>query len=202
MKTYICIAALLCFAAVSSLAQEKVTEPSTGKNFDSKVSFDYNNTDYTLQLTGVTVRKKMVFKVYGMAHYMQEPQKMSEDAAYKTVLTDGKAKQITMTFVRDVDKQKIQDTYRDGFAENSSAEDLKKIQSAIDQYVGFFTKDVKENDQFVIRWLPGGIISATVQGEQKPAITNQLFAQTLWSIWFGEDSIVDREDLVSRMTAK
>ncbi len=163
------------------------------------VSFSYNNTDYSLQLTGVAVRKKMVFKVYGMAHYMQEPQKLSEEAAYKAILTDGKAKQITMNFARDVDKQKIQDTYRDGFKENVSAEDFKKIQSAIDQYVGFFSKDVKENDQFVIRWLPGGTITAIVQGEQKPAITNPVFAQTLWTIWFGEDSIVDREDLVSRI---
>ena len=199
MKNSMIVLALFSLVAFPGKAQDKIAEPSTGKLFDSRVTFRYDAIDYVQQLTGVAVRKKLVFKVYGMAHYMQEPPVSTKEAAFDAILKDGKAKQIVMTVVRDVERQKIQDAYRDGFKENTTDEDLKKLQPMIELFVGFFQVDVKENDQFILHWLPGGIIIATVQGEQKPPIKDVLFARTLWSIWFGEDSIVHRDDLVSRI---
>jgi hypothetical protein len=195
-------AILLCSAAILASAQEKIVEPSTGKSFASSVKFTLSGTEFSLQLTGVTVRKKFMFKVYGMAHYLQEPIGGSEQNIFQTILADGKAKQIVMDFARDVDYEKIRDTYKDGFKENSTSEDFKKIEPLIDQFVGAFAEGVKENDQFVLRWLSGGTVIVIVQGEEKPAIHSELFAKTLWSIWFGEDSIVDRDELVSRMVGK
>ena len=115
--------------------QEMVKEPSTGKSFPAAVSVAYNGVTYPLSLTGVTVRKKMIFKVYGMAHYIQDPVRGKKDAVLNAMTVDGKAKMIVMDFARDVDA----------------------------------------------------------------AITNQQFARVLWSIWFGQNSIVDREDLVDRI---
>lgn len=199
MKKLIVSAAFFFIATLAGKAQDKVTEPSTGKSFESKVVVSYDGTDYVQQLTGVTVRKKLMFKVYGMAHYMQDPTHMSKEEAFEAILTDGKAKQIVMSFVRDVDREKIKDAYWDGFKENASVGDVQKMQPLIEQFVSFFSNDVKENDQFVLRWLPGGVIMANVQGEEKPVIKDKLFARTLWAIWFGEDSIVHRDDLVSRI---
>jgi len=105
---------------------------------------------------------------------------------------------LTMEFVREGGKDQIRGAYRDGFEENATKDELKGISPLVEQFLGYFTTDVKENDRFVIRWLPGGVIQAQVQGTEKPAIVNPVFARVLWSIWFGEDSIVDREDLVSR----
>ncbi|HTY59204.1 MAG TPA: chalcone isomerase family protein, partial [Bacteroidota bacterium] len=150
--------------------------------------------------TGVAVRKKLVFKVYGMAHYAQDPVKGPKEEVLAAMLVDGKARQITMDFARDVDAGKIRDAYMDGFKENCTAEEMKAIQPLVDQFVGFFSTEVKENQQFIVRWLPGGIVIATVAGEEKPPITGTLFARVLWSIWLGKDSIVDREDLVARIT--
>jgi len=186
-------------ALLTAAAQDRVEESSTGKSFETQTVFTHNGSQYAQKLTGVTVRKKLVFKVYAMAHYMQDPAAGSKEAALESILSDGKAKQITMVFVRDVDRQKIQDAYRDGFKENATAEDLKKMQPSVDQFVSFFSSDVKEDDQFVLHWLPGGVVIANVQGTEKPEIKDPLFARTLWSIWFGEDSIVRRNDLVSRM---
>lgn len=184
-------------------SQETVKEPSTGKVFPAEVKFTHEGKEYVLAATGLTVRKKVIFKVYGMVHYMEGPPRTgSEEDAFKAVLTDGKAKQITLDFARDVDAAKIKEAYADGFKEHTSPADLQKIQPLIDQFVGFFTNDVKENEQFIFRWLPGGSIVAIVQGEEKPVITDGLFAQALWSIWFGKDSIVDRSDLIERMLKK
>jgi hypothetical protein len=183
-------------------AQETINEPSTGKAFPVKISFTSGGTEYAMRLTGMAVRKKFVFKVYGMGHYMQEPPVGEGEAAFKAILTDGKAKQITMIFVRDVDAGSIQNAYRDGFKENSTKEELKTIQPFIDKFLGAFTGGVKENDVFILRWLPGGTIIPIIQGQEKEAVSNPTFARILWSIWFGGDSIVDRDDLVSRLAAK
>jgi hypothetical protein len=190
---------LTAFLAVPLLAQEKVKEPSTEIEFPTVVKFTSEGKEFQASLTGVAVRKKVVFKVYGMAHYMQDAGKMGEDAAYAAVLTDGKAKQISLQFVRDVDAASIQSAYRDGFTNSTPAADLPKIQGSIDKLLAYFSTPVKVGDTFTYRWLPGGTVVAIVQGQEKPAITDPAFAKSLWAIWFGEDSIVDREDLVARI---
>ncbi len=189
----------LILLAAAAAAQESVQEPSTGKSFPAVVKYSRNGNEYPMSLTGVTVRKKLVFKVYGMAHYAQDPVKAPKEEVLGAMLVDGKARQITMDFARDVDPEKIRDAYTDGFRENATAGELKSIQPLVDQFVGFFAKEVKENQQFILRWLPGGIVIATVAGEEKAPITSPLFARVLWSIWLGKDSIVDRDDLVARI---
>ena len=190
---------LILFVAATVAAQESVQEPSTGKNFPAVVKYTREGTEYTMSLTGVTVRKKLVFKVYGMAHYAQDPVKAPKDEALAAMLVDGRARQITMDFARDIEAGKIRDAYMDGFRENAAADEFKSIQPLVDQFIGFFAKEVKENQQFIVRWLPGGIVVASVAGEEKPPIISPLFARVLWSIWFGKDSIVDRDDLVARI---
>ena len=192
---------ILLVLAASALAQENVQEPSTGKTFPATVKYSWHGNDYTMTLTGVAVRKKLVFKVYGMAHYAEEPVKGTKDAALAAMLVDGKARQITMEFARDVDAGKIRDAYRDGFKENATADEMASLQPLVDQFIGYFALDVRENQQFILRWLPGGTVVASVAGEEKPPITSPLFARVLWSIWLGKDSIVDREDLVARIAS-
>lgn len=187
---------------IPSQAEETVVESSTDKSFPKNVSFTYEDTDYTLSVTGLAVRKKFIFKVYGIAHYMQDAAKTSQEEAFKEALTDGKAKQITMDFSRDVGADKIQGAYRDGFKKHATDEELKEIQPLVDQFVGYFDKEVKENEQYVLRWIPGGTILTTVQGEEKPALNNETFARVLWSIWLGKDSIVDRDKLVEFIVSK
>jgi len=191
---------LLLVAAVA-VAQETVKESSTGKSFPVTVKYAWHGTEYTMSLTGTAVRKKLVFKVYGMAHYAQDPPSGPTDDVLRAMLVDGKARQITMDFARDVDAGKIRDAYMDGFRENATAEEMKAIQPLVDQFVGYFAVDVKENQQFIVRWLPGGTVIASVAAEEKPPITSEVFARVLWSIWLGKDSIVDRDDLVARIAA-
>lgn len=192
------IASAMLVCAPFLLAQETVQESSTGKLFPAAISVTQDGKSIPLTLTGTTVRKKLIIKVYALAHYMQDPPSGQEKDLYAAVLTDGKAKQLTMEFVREVGMDKIRDAYRDGFKENATADEYKAITPLVEQLIGYFATDVKENDRFIVRWLPGGVVQAQVQGKEMPAITNTTFARVLWSIWFGEDSIVDREDLVSR----
>lgn len=199
MKRIIIAALAALMAGTGSLAaQERVKESSTGKTFPVQMVVTHEGKNYGLTLTGTTVRKKVVFKVYAIAHYAEDPQAGSLDDVIAATLQDGKAKEIVMEFVREVGVDNIQSAYRDGFKENATESEAKAIAPLVEQFLAYFTKDVKENDRFVLQWLPGGVVIAQTQGTTHPAITNPTFARVLWSIWLGEDSIVDREELVER----
>jgi hypothetical protein len=197
------ISALAVLLSSAGMCQQTVKEPSTGKLFPAEVKVTNNGKEYALKCTGVAVRKKLIFKVYGMAHYMQDPGKTNDfKTAFNGILTNGKAKQIVMEFARDVEIAKIKEAYTDGFKEALSSTEFQQLQPVINQFLGYFSKDVKENERFTLRWLPDGVVTANIQGEEKPAITNGTFARALWTIWFGDDSIVDREKLVEFIVTK
>jgi len=187
---------LIVLSAVSP-AQDVVVEESTEKEFLREVTFSHDTTEYTLTATGTTVRKKFFFKVYGMIHYMEDPQGGPVEQVIQSVLTEEKAKQIIMDFSRDVGSNQIQDAYRDGFKENATEEELQTIQADVDSFVNYYSAEIKENDQLILRWLPGGTVVAIIKGEEQPPITNPTFARILWTIWLGPDSIVDPEELVA-----
>jgi hypothetical protein len=191
------IAALGMVISQTGICQQTIKEPSTEKLFPAEVKVGQAGKEVTLKCTGVAVRKKLIFKVYGIAHYMQDPMNVNNpNDAFNTIFTDGKVKQIVMDFARDVDIAKIKEAYTDGFKEHTTAAEFQQLQPVINQFLGYFSKDVKENEKFILRWLPGGVITANIQGEEKQAITNGIFARALWSIWLGNDPIVDREKLI------
>jgi hypothetical protein len=181
-------------------AQEHYKESSTGKTFPTTVQIAYNDVNFTLQLTGATVRKKFFFKVYAVAHYMELTQKaISKDALLETALTDSPAKQIVMDFARDVDAEKIQAAYREAFEKNTTPDVYQSIKPLVEQFIGYFNEPVKKNDQLILQWLPGGTIITIVKGKRQPVITNKDLARALWATWLGENSIVDRNQLVERV---
>lgn len=103
-----------------AFSQDMVKEPSTEKNFPKTVTCSSGTSEYTVTLTGLSVRKKYFFGVCGIAHYMQDAGTMSRTDALKACLDDGRVKQITMDFARDVDNTSIIGTYNDGFEENAT----------------------------------------------------------------------------------
>ena len=95
----------MLFACASpSLAKDTFREPRTETAFPAKVSFAYDGEMYTLSITGLTVRKKFFLSIYSMAHYMRvrEPKPGTAQEVLGAILKDGDAKQITMSFVRNV----------------------------------------------------------------------------------------------------
>lgn len=188
-------------AAVSS-PEPLLRDADTGLVFPASISFARHGSSYRLTLTGLAVRTKLFFNVYCLAHYMQDPPTRATGPVFKTILSDGHAKQVTMHFVRDVSAEKIQRALLEGFQRNADDAELEAIQPFIDQFARAIHRDVKEDDQFVIRWLPGGMTTSIFEGREVTTITSVLFARVLWSIWFGEHSVVNRDQLVRFLVAE
>ncbi|MDH3197538.1 MAG: chalcone isomerase family protein [Candidatus Krumholzibacteria bacterium] len=189
-------------AAGLAVAQETVEEPSTKKRFPATVTLADGEETFSLPLTGTAVRKKFIVKVYAVAHHMAGGPFASEDEALVAALAGGTPRQLTLHFARGVGADKIQGAFREGFEKNASVEEGELIRDAVEQFAGYFDGDVAEDEQYVLRWMPGGTVTTVVAGEEKPAIENEAFARVLWRIWLGEKAIVDRKKLVRLAVAE
>lgn len=183
---------LLCVMSLSLYAAEEIKNDETGKSFPTVVKFEQEGKSYELDATGTSARKKLGFKVYGMASYLG---KNAEGAdAFAKVMDPKVAKQLTMKWMRDIEAKLLTDGYRDSFKKVITGNDLQK---EIDQFLTFYSQDIKDGDEQVIRYLPGGYVELLMNGQSRGHLTSEPFAQALWKIWFGPKSVVNRDQLVS-----
>ena len=185
----------LCFFSLSLFAYEEIRDKSTGLSFPLQVSFQVNGKDYLLKATGVSTRKKFFVKVYTIASYLQTGLPASSgDNLLQQIMQDNTAKQLTLKWVHDASSDKIQEGYHDSFNKVLNG---SQLQNEVNTFVGFFKQGAKVGDEHILRWAPGGYVEVFVNGNKVGSLTNSDFAKALWSIWFGPNSVVDRDSLVS-----
>lgn len=132
----------------------------------------------TLKLNGVGLRKKAVFKVYAAGLYVETAAK---DGA--AVLGADAPRQITMHFLREVDKAKLVETYREGFAANAP-DKVAAQKASIDKFLGWVS-DVKEGTEWVVTYVPGKGTTLAISGKESGTIEGKEFADVLFSLWLG-----------------
>jgi hypothetical protein len=189
----------LLFAS-SLIGLETVTDPNTGEAFPKEVNFDYDGKSYALDATGVATRKKLVVKVYSIAHYLQKGEGIQGGDPFQKILSDNLAKQLTIQWVRDVSHDKMQEAFQEAFHKVFPDTYNRDMKAPIEQFLKLFPQDVHKGDQYVIRWIPGGTIEVLINGKETGHFTNPEFAKGVWSIWLGPYSIVKRDELVSLMS--
>ena len=104
-----------------------------------------------------------------------------------------------MIFLRALSAKQIQKSLISGIKLNSSEEEYLLITPQVEEFIQAIDGDVEQGDEFIIRWLPDSTLVSIFQGKQISAIKNHIFAKTLWSIWFGNNSIVDRKSLIKEL---
>lgn len=188
---------LSLFAGTSHAANE-ITDKTTGISFPEQVTFIFNEKEYQLQATGVATRKKLVIKVYSIAHYLQDGAPTGQDKIPE-ILQDSLTKQLTIKWARDVPASKIQETFQESLKNSTAGSSSGDLQSDINKFVSFFSQDAKKGEEHTFRWIPGGNIEVVINNNPVGTITNVEFAKGLWNIWFGPHSVVDKENLISLM---
>lgn len=196
---YIALSCFALFFACSAHAENGVTDKSTGESFPSAVSFNADGKDYQLDATGVSTRKKLIIKIYSVAHYLQKGVAKDKDKLQE-ILSDANAKQLSIKWVRAVPADKVQEGYNESFKTAIPDPAYTQVQTAIKTYLAYFNQDVQKGDEHVIRWIPGGNIEVQINGKTVGTITaGPEFAKGLWDIWFGQKSVVNRDALMSLM---
>jgi hypothetical protein len=179
----------------AALAQETVTEPRSG------VSFPARRDGMTLLGVGVRTRTMLKVKVYAIGLYAADSAltgtlaahkgKPASEALYKDLVWGDFPKQVVLKFTRGLGQDKIQEAMREAL----SGADAKLT----NLFVSYFP-EVKEGEECVLRWLPGGTLETTYAGLNKGPINDKNFAAAVFGIWLREKPIQEeiKRDLVAR----
>jgi len=188
-------------------ANDNQFETKDEKQFPHNIVVEHNNKQLDLFMTGLTIRRKYFLKIYSMAHYIeQQPDGLdsgiSDEIIYKNILQNNGAKQISMVFLRSLTAQQIQKSLRSGIELNTNKQEYLQILPQVEEFMHAIDEDVKKNDEFIIRWFPDGSVISIFHNKKISAIKSDRFARTLWLIWFGDHSVVDRKSLIKELLTR
>ncbi len=149
-------------------------------------SVTLDGTSVALQLNGMGYRTKFIFDIYVGALYT-ESNVNSRDAVQKL----KGPKRVVMHMVYDkVEREKITNGWNEGFEENNSNEQLKKLQARLKTFNAYFP-DLKKDDVLFFDYIPATGTRVTINGEIKGIIEGADFYSALLDVWLGEEPADD-----------
>ncbi|MCM3875365.1 MAG: chalcone isomerase family protein [Thermoanaerobaculia bacterium] len=132
----------------------------------------------TLNLNGLGLRRKAVFKVYVGGLYLEAP---SKDAA--AIVAADAPKAIRMHFLRDLKKTQLTEAYAEGFAANAK-EKAASQKASIDKMLALIP-DVKEGETMSFVYVPGKGTTLYAGEKALGTFEGKDFADAVFSIWLG-----------------
>jgi len=196
MNRFLAVAALVALGAADTASAQTWTEPKSG------VAFPVKKDDMTLLGGGLRVKKIVfTFKAYAIAFYVSDAAitgplgafkgKPTSPELYQALQTGDFKKEVVLRFMRNLSQDKIQDAMRESLA---GAE--PKI---LDQFVSYFPQ-LKEGQEAVLRWAPGGTLETVMAGQPKPPIADRAFAERLFGLYLGPTPL--QADIKAGMVAR
>lgn len=131
-----------------------------------------------LVLNGMGLRKVAIIKVYVAGLYVPA---RSKDAA--AILSGAGPRAIRMELVRDVDKGRLTNGFREGMAKNGGAK-VAAHQANVDKFLASFG-DVKKGAIILLADAAEGGLAVTIDGKERGIIGGREFADLVFAIWLG-----------------
>jgi len=152
-----------------------------------------------LAATGSGVRKKLVFKVYTAALYVDALAPLGT-VPVNTIASANIARRMVMVFLRDVDGNRLKEGMRESF-ENTIYKGRKpdsELATELDPFFSWMDAGIKEGQTIELTYLPDEGLYTTVAGVMHPAITRPDIARSIWLNWVGLEPISGelKKDLV------
>ena len=148
-----------------------------------------------LVLNGAGIRTRVFFKVYVGALYLTEKKSAAAEA-----LAQKGAKRVSLTLLRDLSAQQLNEAFEKGIHANNSAAEVEAMKPRIAELLSLFT-DGKEGDVILIDFLPesGTAVTLNAAVKGKP-IPGEDFYRALLRIWLGDKPVDD--DLKNTMLGR
>jgi Chalcone isomerase-like len=137
-----------------------------------------------LVLNGAGIRTRAIFKVYVGALYLTE--KKSSGAE---VLAQKGAKRVSLSMLRDLSAQQLNEAFESGIQANHSAAEVEALRPRIAELLSLFT-DGKKGDVILLDFLPESGTAVSLNGmlRGKP-IPGEDFYRALLRIWLGDKPV-------------
>lgn len=190
--------ALACL--LGSLVLMSSSQAAPGQAFPGEKTVIEDGETHRLALTGKTERVFLFLRIYAIAHYAEVDgwPPLSPGA----VVADGRRKALQIRFNRKLGAERIRKEFADSLRRNARPEWLAEAEPTIAAFINAIDRDARDGDQLVFYWLPGGQLFAEFNGERAFAATDTAFAKSIWSIWFGDDPVCDRDELLARLASE
>jgi hypothetical protein len=196
MNRCIAVAALVAMGAAGTASAQTWTEPKSG------VAFPVKKDDMTLLGGGLRVKKIVfTFKAYAVGFYVSDEAiagplaafkgKTTSPEFYQALQTGDFEKELVLRFMRNLSQGRIQGAMR----ESLEGADPKEL----DQFVSYFP-ELKEGEEAVLRWGPGGTLETVMAGQAKPPIADRKFSERLFGLYLGPTPL--QGDIKAGMVAR
>jgi hypothetical protein len=120
-------------------------------------------------------------KVYAAGLYMEKPALKTDE-----IITSDQAKAMVMIFLyKEVEGEKLQEAWRDGFAANTPAAE-PDLKSKMDNFVSLFVDSALKGQRYVFAYVPGIGTTVNLGTGVIATIPGADFASALMAIWFGD----------------
>ena len=136
-----------------------------------------------LQLNGLGVRNKMMFKVYATGLYLQDKKSTVEE-----VFAAEGPRRLRLVMMRDVSSESFGESFMSGINNNSESKDKTKIVSQISTFGEMFASipGLKKGDVLDLDWIPGTGTVCVLNGKQVgEAVQDVNFYNAIMRIWLG-----------------
>ncbi len=153
-----------------------------------------------LALTGYDRRVVLIFRVYDIAHYAESSD--VDPMSVTNIIDDGPAKAISIRFLRKLRANQIRREFDASIRLNGQPEWLEAAQPTIDAFLAAIDRGASKGDRFSFVWLDGGRLFAEFNGERAFEASDTAFAKLIWSIWFGEEPVCDRDKLLAELATE
>jgi hypothetical protein len=141
-----------------------------------------------LQLNGLGVRTKFVFKVYAAGLYLQDKHASTVDEVMKA---EG-PRRIHLTMMRDISSDDFGNAFMTGLNNNLDSKEKAKIVTQISKFGEMFSMldSLKKGDTLDIDWIPGSGTLVLVNGKKNGDVTPDLaFYNSVLKIWLGDKPV-------------
>ncbi|MBN1879186.1 chalcone isomerase family protein [bacterium] len=189
IRQLLLMAIIITMTATAAPAMEKggISVPDT---------FSPGDTEVQLVMNGAGIRKKIGFKVYVGSLYLQEKTTDS-----KEVINVDEPMAITMDWLRNVAKEKIAETFSEGF-KYSAGTDLDSLKPQIDMFLNSL-KDASKSDKWKLIYTPALGTQLYFNDKLVVTIGDIAFKRALFGIWLLEtDAFTGDENLRDGMLGK
>ena len=189
------VAALAVLLGTVALA-ETVSVDGTNTSYETKIEPTVGGKAVKMDLTGAALRKRLLFKVYTIASYVEAGSglRSAEDLADADV-----PKQLHLVMQRDVDGKELADAVEKAIhksrGDDAFGDELKSLRDTMKAL------ELKKGDNIRLTNVPKKGIECDVAGKKQLVIENSDFSRAVWEIYLGKKNIDDdlKKALVSRL---
>lgn len=208
--------------AVQAEEVPQVEEKATDQLFPKWLDAQDGKEARRLDLVGLGVRKKSIFrvKVYAFGFYAdasmaalalerftdrKRKELMKDPKLDAALLSDGYAKALRLAMARDVDADDMAEAFEDSLkprierlTAKMQPDQQKAALQALARFRGYFQKEAEEDQVILFTWLPGGRLHTTIDGEASPELKSLPLCKALFDVYLGADPISEsgKEEIV------